>query len=252
MGYIRDLAEIKTKEGKYIKPYLLLRAAQLNKPSKEQLYYLDCLKIKRIIDLRNPQEAIDEPDVKLGDDVKYLNYSLVDNDLNGVTHVKQKRKQLQMLKQMETIQETYYKMVSEDYGLNNIREVIREVVLIDDYPTIIHCVTGKDRAGIICAILEYILGVSYEDIVEDYLKQRPIYISKARRLWFLVLIATLNLKQAKKAYDYYAVNKAYIELAFNTINEKFGSMDNFVYDFIGLTKEEIEVFKERVLVDPNA
>lgn len=250
MGYIRDLRGIKTKDGKYIRPTVLLRSAQLNNPSKTQIQYLKDIGLKRIIDLRNEAEAEYDPDISL-DNNKYYNISLIDSNLNGITHEK-KFKQLIMLKQMPTVEQTYVKMVEDDYSLKAIKKVIRLIVLEHDYPTVVHCVTGKDRAGLIIALILYMLNVDYETIVLDYLKQRPYYMSKARKYGVIAFAFTLNKSLAKKAYDYYALNRICIDKSFEAIRNNFGSVDKFISDYLELSQKDIAEFRDIILCEEQA
>ena len=247
MDYIRDLKGYKTIDGKTIKDNCLFRSSQIYKPNEKQLAYLNSINIKRIIDLRNEQEAIDEPDIKF-ENVKYMNISLIDNNLNGVVHVKNKKEQFKQARKLPTMIDTYEAMLSDDYSTNAIKKVIREIVLIDDYPTIIHCVTGKDRAGIITAIILKILGVDQETIVSDYIKQRKIYFKKATLYFVAIIVLSLDIKLAKKIFDYYAIKEDYINKAFETIDKRYGSFDSFIHIFIGLNDKDIEMFKARVLI----
>lgn len=246
MGYIRDLAGIKNKDGKVIKKHFLLRSASLDNPTNNQLKFLKDIKLKRIIDLRNEAEAIHDPDVII-EGCKYYNFSLIDSDLNGVTH-ETKDKQLKMLRSLPSMEETYVDMLTAEYSLSNIKKAIREIVLNDEYPTIIHCATGKDRAGIIVAIILLLLDVDYETVVKDYMEQRKIYMKTAIKLGTICFIFTLNYRLGKKAYDYYAINRKFIDASFNAINTNFGSFDKFIHDYIGLTNEEINQFKEKALI----
>lgn len=247
MGYIRDLKDIVNKDNKKIKEHFLLRSASLDKPTNTQIEYLNSIKLKRIIDLRNEDEAHNEPDIEI-EGCKYFNFSLIDSDLNGITH-QNKQKQLQSLKEIPTMEECYIGMFKDEFSLNNIRNAIREIVINDGFPAIVHCATGKDRAGMVIMLLLYILDVDYETIVEDYMKQRKMYLSTARKYGILAFIGSKgNINLAKKAYDFFAIKREFIDLAVKTINEIFGSLDNFIYNYIGLTKEDIDSFKEKALI----
>lgn len=246
MGYIRDLTGIKNINGKVIKKHFLLRSASLDNPTSNQLKFLKDIKLQRIIDLRNEAEAIHDPDIII-EGCKYYNFSLIDSDLNGVTH-ETKDKQLKMLRSLPTMEETYIDMLTTEYSLSNIKKAIREIVLNDEYPTIIHCATGKDRAGIIVAIILLLLDVDYETVVKDYLEQRKIYMKTAIKLGTICFIFTFNYKLGKKAYDYYAINRKFIDASFNAIDTKFGSFDKFIHEYIGLSKEDIDRFKEKALI----
>ena len=43
----------------------------------------------------------------------------------------------------------------------------------DSWPAVFHCTGGKDRTGVVAAVLLGILGVSDEDIIEDYCRSTP-------------------------------------------------------------------------------
>lgn len=247
MGYIRDLQGIKNKNNKQLRKHFLLRSASLDKPTKEQIDYLNSIKLKRIIDLRNEEEAMHEPDVKI-DGCSYFNFSLIDEDLNGITH-QAREKQLRMLQEVPTMEECYIGMFKDEFSLNNIKNAMREIVLNDGFPVDVHCATGKDRAGMIVMLLLYILDVDYETILDDYLKQRKMYLPTAIKYGVLAFIGSKGDRTlAKKAYDFFAVKKEFIDKAIETIISKFGSLDNFIYDYIGLTKEEVNNFKEKALI----
>ena len=247
MGYIRDLQGIKNKDNKVLRKHFLLRSASLDKPTKNQIKYLNDIKLKRIIDLRNKEEAKNEPDIQI-EGCNYFNFSLIDVDLNGITH-QNRKKQLMMLNEVPSMEECYIGMFKDDFSLNNIKNAIREIVLNDSFPTVVHCATGKDRAGMIVMLLLFILDVDYETIVEDYLKQRDMYLSTASKYGILAFIGSKGNKQlAKKAYDFFAIKRDFIDVAVETINNKFGSVDKFIKDYIGLTDDDINKFKEKALL----
>jgi protein-tyrosine phosphatase len=46
---------------------------------------------------------------------------------------------------------------------------VREVMRPAGHPVLFHCAAGKDRTGVVAALLLAVLGVAEDDIVEDYL-----------------------------------------------------------------------------------
>lgn len=246
MGYIRDIKGIINKEGKTIKDNVLIRSASLDNPTDEQRNYLRSIGLKKIIDLRNIGEVKHDPDIEISG-CKYFNISLIDSDLNGIVHAKG-IEQLKMLENLPTIEETYADMINDDYSVSQIRKAIREIVLNDEFPVVVHCVTGKDRAGTLTALLLSLLDVDYEYIVLDYLKQRKMYLPKARKYFILALLGSKgNIKLAKKANDYYEIKKKFLDIVFNAINKRFGSIDKFFKEYVGIDDVDKEKFKNRIL-----
>ena len=59
-----------------------------------------------------------------------------------------------------------------DYESDEFAAKIRKCALFiteTDGPWLIHCKEGKDRAGILCAILECFAGASADDVARDYM-----------------------------------------------------------------------------------
>lgn len=55
-----------------------------------------------------------------------------------------------------------------DVNAESIVEVLRLIADPGNRPVLVHCTAGKDRTGIVVAMLLDILGVDHEDIVADY------------------------------------------------------------------------------------
>ena len=63
--------------------------------------------------------------------------------------------------------EMNYEFTGKEFG-----EKVRQSVLFiteNDGPYLIHCKEGKDRTGILCAILEYFAGAAADDVNRDYM-----------------------------------------------------------------------------------
>src|SRR5918996_443822 len=45
---------------------------------------------------------------------------------------------------------------------------------VADHPTVFHCTAGKDRTGIVAALVLALLGVSEDDIVADYVLTQDV------------------------------------------------------------------------------
>ncbi|MCQ2532201.1 MAG: tyrosine-protein phosphatase [Saccharofermentans sp.] len=61
----------------------------------------------------------------------------------------------------------FYVIMLNELG-KNIVEVLRKIIANKDGVTLFHCAHGKDRTGVIAAILYLIAGASREDIVLNY------------------------------------------------------------------------------------
>jgi protein-tyrosine phosphatase len=55
-----------------------------------------------------------------------------------------------------------------EIGVDGLRDVFRLFASIDAFPAVVHCTAGKDRTGVIVALILDLLGVPHETIVADY------------------------------------------------------------------------------------
>jgi protein-tyrosine phosphatase len=53
-------------------------------------------------------------------------------------------------------------------GAHGLAAVLAVIAEPDAAPVVVHCAAGKDRTGVVCALTLATLGVSDEDIAEDY------------------------------------------------------------------------------------
>jgi protein-tyrosine phosphatase len=119
----------------------------------------------------------------------------------------------------------------------------------DCLPLLIHCHAGKDRTGFIIAMILSALGVSHEDIIEDY-------VTTVR--YFLVREEAKGLAAwAKRAFglsvdDEAAIpmvdaRRAYLEASFDEIDKGWGGVDSYLQD-AGLTAETRAGLQDMLLV----
>lgn len=112
---------------------------------------------------------------------------------------------------------------------SKVKFIIRTLLDTQKLPVLIHCREGKDRSGLVIAILMGILGVSEKSIVEEYLKSET-----TRKLF------------AK--YRPFSRPKAeYIGALLKTINQRYTSFQNYAEEELGLDKSECEQLKALLL-----
>jgi protein tyrosine/serine phosphatase len=87
-----------------------------------------------------------------------------------------------------------------------------------DGPYLIHCASGKDRTGILCALIEALMGGTIEEIIEDYMlsyinyygfnanEQRYKDISKIIEKLFQLLDVNNSVNIEKIAEKYFMTN----------------------------------------------
>ena len=152
----RELGGYQTKDGKQTKWQTLFRSDSLHQlPESSQQQVID-YGIRTIIDLRSSFE-IENQSYPLSQrpEIQYFNFPLIAEDQrNIIAAIKH-----QSLLELNTF------LLEER---SQVIKTILETIAIQTNPVVIHCAVGKDRTGIISALLLAIAGVSPETIAQDY------------------------------------------------------------------------------------
>jgi protein-tyrosine phosphatase len=129
------------------------------------------IRLRSVIDLRSSRQLEPfSPLNKVG--VEYYNIPLIDRG-NDPENVRQ---------DFSNMGEVYsYLVRHEEFG----RRVVKALEIIaepDNLPLVFHCSAGKDRTGVLTAIVLGILGVTDDDIIEDYTLTAP-YMKELITSW---------------------------------------------------------------------
>ena len=108
--------------------------------------------------------------------------------------------------------------------------------------TVFHCASGKDRTGLAAAALLATLGCDRDTIIDDYLLTNRILdtdhqIGRAISD-FGAHITSLLDEEAIAAL--YGVHDSYLQAAFDTIEQHWGSLDSWISDALGITDSDRE------------
>ena len=238
----RELGGYKTTDGKSVKWGMLFRSDKLSDISENDQLYLHSLGIKRIVDFRSEGEKTEDPDI-IPEGINYIETpinvdgamrSKIEAVLKGETNKEVKSFLVDANKEFVT----NYTSVYEDF----LRGLIDE-----DGPTLFHCTAGKDRAGFAAAITLIALGVSKEDVIEDYMKTNIFTKDKIDEMIDKIKLMSLYQADAEILRPLIGVERIYIETAFKTAEEKYGSLENFIREGLNISDEEIQILRNKFI-----
>jgi protein-tyrosine phosphatase len=149
----RDVGGLIGARGR-IRTGLVLRAACLHQLTDEGAKTLADLGLKTVIDLRTPRECREQPN------------RLTDPGLQGVTEV-----HIEFLKSLVDLPGTsreLYRYLTDLCG-NGIVEALEYLARPNALPALVHCLVGKDRTGLLVALLLELLSVPRDAILADYI-----------------------------------------------------------------------------------
>jgi protein-tyrosine phosphatase len=132
---------------------------------------------------------------------------------------------------------------------DNPRQFGRAIELLadpDNLPLLIHCHAGKDRTGLVVAILLDLLGASTEAIVDEY--ELTSAMRSHRRGEVEPTLVGHGTEWDRVSAMFIAPAEA-LEMALRWIDERYGSVGGYLADAGGLPAEAIDRLR-RTLVEP--
>ena len=155
----RDLSAAARHGGLSFREGLLIRSGNLSSAEPAEL---DGISV--VIDLRTQMEADRTPD-RLAEWVSYYHIPLFDESAAGITREKN-------LSEVPDMRNLYRVMLEDESCRNQLLSVLR-LIFTHDYSrgaVLWHCTAGKDRCGIVSALVYITLGLDRESIMCDYLR----------------------------------------------------------------------------------
>ena len=250
---LRDLGGLTGLDGRKLKKNILLRSAMLNNLDDADIAWLREINVTKIIDLRTQNEVERRPDIMVPG-IEYINYYLQDeNSKRGLTmkgiralmiSAKTEEERLALIPDMKSF---YGQMATDPFCINRFSGMIKSIVNYDKGAILFHCTSGKDRTGMTAALLCSMLGVSREDIFDDYLRslEHAEWESAIMRQEFIDEGASDAV--ADKLKEFFMIDRAFLENFFSEIEKMSGTVDNYIKDVYKISDQEVEEFRNRIL-----
>lgn len=253
----RDFSSLTTENGKHIRPGAVIRSGSLYNLKKSDLKLLkEKYDLKAVIDLRSMHEKENKPDT-LPEGARYYENPYYNEATLAITSgmgsdvltaLKTSKNKQELYNYVPDLKSVYPLMASSEYTVSQMAQCLRIIFNNREGSVIFHCTAGKDRTGVTAAVLLRILGVPEKDIIDDYLYTNVRYKSISSFYGRLALIFLRDKPLAEKVKKVFLVDREYYEAFFNEIDNVYGCFDNFVKDGLKLTDEEIEGFKDYILI----
>ncbi|MEO3873236.1 tyrosine-protein phosphatase [Nonomuraea sp. B12E4] len=155
----RDVGGYAARDGRTVRWQRLYRADSLGWLAGDDLPAFHALRVRTVIDLRHPYEVERAGRVPETEGQLYHNLPIEGrrwdvsafSEADGVARYLADR----------------YLEVTED-GIDNLRTALETISRADSSPVVIHCAAGKDRTGLLTALILSLVGVGEHDIIADY------------------------------------------------------------------------------------
>ncbi|MFF7674207.1 tyrosine-protein phosphatase [Actinacidiphila glaucinigra] len=235
----RDVGGLPTTDGRRLRYGRLFRSGHLAHATAEDAGFLSSLGLHTVFDFRNASDMkLEGPDVELPG-VRNVNMPLSDPARGAEFWTTVRDGDIAALREIlgegraaARMVEAYRRIV-----LDRTAEHARMLELLaedESVPALLHCAAGKDRAGTSIAVILLALGVERDAIVEDYLKSNEAHRRyRIRRGDDAEPASTPEVMELLGPL--FDARKEYLETAFDTIEEHWGSADRYLEEGLGLT-----------------
>ena len=251
---MRDLANCSNFAGIKIKKGVFYRSAFLGKLSAVQAKeFVQYFNIGYVIDLRTNAEKEDQPDL-YSDLVQYYHIPILDEFDNPlITKENRNRILLDISKNkggaVKYLERIYRKMVSDEQCLAQFKKIF-DIILNkkDDKAIIFHCTQGKDRTGVLAALILYALGFDKKSIMRDYCHFNNTYRFKKFMISVIVAIRFFSFRVSKDLYFLQMAHKDLIKSMFDEIKGKYFDRYEFFKDALSINGDDINQLRRMYYV----
>lgn len=248
---VRDLGGHETVDGQCVRRGVLFRSGVLSYLTPSDHCCLAKLQIMTVVDLRRPDEIAEEP-TDWPSPVRMLSYPMDEQRKAAARgHAWLETGSVEDVR--ATMRDAY--VVMQDWLAEPLRGIF-DAILAEEMAILFHCAAGKDRTGFCAAMVLGLLGVGEEVILQEYAftdKAVDLQLfSKTHRAARLGL-ADGNERFAAMSPDardaLVRADPDYLRAAIDAVFERYGSIEGYARERLGLTSEQIGVIRYQLLDD---
>ncbi len=235
----RDLGGYPAADGRTTAWRTLYRADGLHRLDGEDLDAVRALGIRTVIDLRTVAELEERGRFPVhAHPVDFHHLPIIDvvwgpDEAPGTDHEHEI---------VEFMAGKYLEMFA--MGEAHLATALRVLTRPDALPAVFHCAAGKDRTGILAAVILALLGVPDEVIAHDYALSRGAM--ERMVAWFRVQYPDMAAQMADTPAAFLAAHPATMLGVLGLVRWEHGSMEEYVRS-IGVDDGVIGALRERLL-----
>ena len=214
----RELGGIKTADGKTTKNGVFWRSDVPVQPTVEDVEKLLSNRITTVIDMRTDEEVLKKP-CGLADMAEFRYHHFPITEGSGVPE------------SLEAVPLSYMDIATAE-SMPKILRTIAEA----PYGVLFHCSAGKDRTGVVSAIILMLCGADRRDIVDDYVISREY---NHRNL------EAFLAAHPKVDRNIVLANEKSMNRFIDLFTERFGTVEKY-FEAIGLNAEYADKIRNKI------
>ncbi len=253
---LRDLGGTPLSGGRTVRPGLLLRSGQLDRLDIDADPAVAALGLRTVIDFRTDAERADHPD-RIPAGARLLVADVLADKVHAGSGRMPAAAQLKDLlsdpvvaeehlgggKAQALFGDVYRSFVHSASAQAAYRTLLTEAADPDAGPLLFHCTAGKDRTGWGATVILSLLGADDETLMAEYLSVNP-----AVKQAFAPMIEGFTAAGGDPdiALALIGVFPSYLESALAEVETRYGSMEKYVREGLGVSDETVEALRTRL------
>ncbi|MEA4943560.1 MAG: tyrosine-protein phosphatase [Propionicimonas sp.] len=210
----------------------LFRADALSDLTEADLTEADGLGIKLVVDLRDPHERDNAPDVEIPG-ARNASIMLFEGTLAGFR-----------ADSYPSLEELYQYILTDHR--HKVAEALEQIAETLPSPVLVHCTAGKDRTGIVVGMIQELVGVPHQWILQDYEASQHLlngdFIRRVESVY-----ARAHVDARKIGAEPIASPAQLLGTTLERIRAEFGSVQGYLVD-AGLPLSSVEQIRRTLTV----
>lgn len=232
----RDVGGYPGHEGRTVRWRRLFRSDSLHRLDRGDTEAFAALGVRTVIDLRRPHEVARDGRVPEYTGLGYRHIHPEHQDWDQIPYEEK-------IGVARYLANRYHDLAEQ--GVAGISAAVGVIADEAAAPVVVHCVAGKDRTGVVCALTLSVLGVSDEDIATDY----ALSTEAAER--FSEFLRTRKVRVHEIPRPYFSSPAEAMLIFLKELRERHGSAEGYLLA-AGLKPEQLESLRTHLLADPAA
>ncbi|WP_187276352.1 tyrosine-protein phosphatase [Parahaliea maris] len=244
----RDLGGYTTSDGKTVRWGRLYRSGDLSEASRSDLQQLPELGLGTVVDFRSGAEKTQAPDqLPEAHTFEVVEIPTLDQGNAAIFEDLKQRIDSGDFEGFDAnaLMEEANRQFAGEFT-PQFRQFFHTLVAAEGSPVLWHCTAGKDRTGFAAAVLLELLGVPRSTILDDYMLSDAL--SREAHSRDLTLLRLFKGEEAERQIAIMmGVNRPWLEAAFASIDENWGSFDAYLRDGLQLSQADIDSLRNNLL-----